>query len=147
MTIFNDGIVAKSSSSTEDTDKFLENVISSSVTEFSLAFDPTMIRRKIYLSQLNVKLDKPLGSINPKLTAFAEKLSAMCTTNIVPTNFEVGGLAFWTDNTFAITKTAPFLIERRVNAPFSENRFYTKAPLRTDQHIAMLSELETILAS
>jgi hypothetical protein len=146
LTIFNDGLVAKSSSSTEDTDKFLENVISSAVTEFSLSFDPSMIRRKIYLSQLNVRLDKPLGTINPKLTAFAEKLSTMC-TNVVPTNFEIGGLAFWTDNTFAITKTAPFLIERRMNAPFSENRFYTKAPLQTQQHIEMLAELEGILVA
>jgi|HubBroStandDraft_6_1064221.scaffolds.fasta_scaffold314734_2 hypothetical protein len=146
LTIFNDGVVARSSSSTEDTDRFLENVISSAVTEYSLTFDPSMVRRRIYLSELNVRLDKPLVSINPKLTAFADKLSAMC-SNTAPTHFELGGISFWTDSTFAVTKTSPFLIERKANAPFNENRFYTKAPLQTEQHIVILAELEAILIS
>jgi hypothetical protein len=146
LTIFNDGLVAKSSSSTEDTDKFLENVVSSAVTEFSLAFDPGIVRRKIYLSELNIRLDTPLANLDPKLTAFADKLTSMC-SNTSPVHFEVGGIAFWTDSTFAVTKTPAFLVERKHNAPFSENRFYTKAPLQTQQHIEMLAELEAILAS
>ncbi len=146
LTIFNDGLVARSSSSTEDTDKFLENVVSSAVTEFSLTFDPSMVRRRIYLSELMIRLDKPLWSINPKLTTFADKLSALCSSTS-PLHFEVGGIAFWADTAFSVTKTSPFLIERKINAPFNENRFYAKAPLETARHIALLGEFEDILAS
>src|ERR1700685_2478093 len=49
LTIFNDGVLAKTSSSTEDTDRFVEDVISGIVLDFSLTFDQNMIRRKIYL--------------------------------------------------------------------------------------------------
>jgi hypothetical protein len=144
LTLFNDGLVANSSSSTDDTDKFLEHVIASAVTEFSLTFDPSMIRRRLYLSELNVRLDQPLGNLNPKLAHFVEKLSSMCKSVIV-SPFEVGGLSLWTDVTNAVYKAPAFSIERRLNAPFSENRFYSKAPLRTDDHIAMLQEFEDIL--
>ena len=144
LTIFNDGIVAKSSSSTEDTDKFLDNVISSLTAEFSLTFDSSMIRRKLYLSELNIKLEQPLPNLNAKLTAFSSTLTkASGSAN----PFELGGISFWSDVTHAVYKTPPFTIERRMNAPFNENRFYTKAPVSTEQHIAMLKELEQILKS
>jgi len=144
LTVFNDGLVANSSSSTDDTEKFLENVVTSAVTEFSLTFDPSMIRRKLYLSELNVRLEQPLGNLNPRLTEFAKKLSSLC-TGVASEPFEVGGLSLWSDVTNAVYKVPPFTIERRLNAPFNENRFYSKAPLRTDEHVEMLKELEEIL--
>jgi hypothetical protein len=144
LSVFNDGFVAKSSSSTEDTDRFLDDVISSAVVDFNLTFDPSMIRRKLYLSELNIKLQQPIPNLNPKLSAFASKL----TKDSGSTNpFEAGGLSFWTDVTNSVYKTPPFTIERRLNAPFNENRFYTKAPLQTTQHIEMLAEFEEILAA
>lgn len=143
LTIFNDGLVAKSSSSTEDTDRFLGDVISGAVADFNLTFDPDMIRRKLYLSELNVKLEQPLPNLNPQLSAFASQLTKDSGSEHP---FEVGGISFWTDVTNSVYKTPPFTIERRLNAPFSENRFYTKAPLRTEQHIAVLTDLENLLA-
>lgn len=143
MSIFNDGIMAKSSSSTSDTDRFLDNVISSATAEFSLTFDPNMIRRTLYLSELNIKLEQPLPNLNPKLTAIASTLSKSSGS---ANPFELGGISFWTDVTHSVYKMPPFTIERRVNAPFNENRFYTKAPLQTEQHVALLKEIESILA-
>ena len=105
-----------------------------------------MIRRKFYLSELNVRFDQPLEKLNPKLAQFASKLSAMC-KDVIAKPFEAGGLSFLTDVTHSVYKVPPFAIERKVNAPFNENRFYTKAPLQTAQHIEMLTELETILAA
>ena len=144
LTMFNDGLVANSSSSTEDTDKFLENVIASAVMEYNLTFDPSMVRRKLYMSELNVRLDQPLANLNPRLSQFARKISSM-NTSAGGNPFEVGGLSFWTDSTYTVTKTPPFMIERKLNAPFNENRFLTKAPLQTEQHIAVLRELEEML--
>lgn len=144
LTIFNDGVLAKSSSSTEDTDKFIEDVISGVVLDFSLTFDQNMIRRKLYLSELNIKLEQPLPNLNPKLSAFAARLTKDSgSANL----FEVGGISFWTDVTNSVYKTPPFTIERRLNAPFGESRFYTKAPVKTSQHISLLAELEGVLAT
>jgi len=144
LTVWNDGLVANSSKTTEDTDKFLGDVLRNATTEFSLTFDPNMVRRKLYISELNVKIDEPFAKLNHRLADFAEKLSALL-PDARP--FSAGGISFWTDTTFNVTKLPPFGIERRVNAPFSENRFYTKAPLQTHQHIELLTEFEEILAA
>jgi len=38
-----------------------------------------------------------------------------------------------------------FVIERRANHPYSENRFFSTAPLRTNDHLAALGKIESIL--
>ena len=145
LRIFNDGLVANSSSSTDDTDKFLEDVLTSAAAEFSLTFEPAMVRRRQYISELNIRLEQPLGNLNPKLVQFANKLTAM-TAAVNPSAFEVGGISFWADVTHSVYKIPGFSIERKINAPFNENRFFSRAPLKTQEHIAMLEELEGILA-
>jgi hypothetical protein len=142
LTLFNDGLVASSSSSTEDAEKFLADVMRTASSEFNLVFDVSMIRKKLYLSELTIKLDYPLANLNPRLTEFSNRLSSLL-PDVNP--FSTGGVSFWTDSTFAVTKTAPFLIERRPNAPFSENKYYSKAGLPTEQHLTILQEFEELL--
>jgi hypothetical protein len=144
LTIWNDGLVANSSRTTEDTDRFLADFLRNASAEFSLSFDLAMIRKRLYTSELNVRLDQSLSNLNPRLAAFAEKLSALM-PDVQP--FSIGSVGFWTDSTFMVTKTPPFAIERKLNAPFAENRFYTKAPVQTTQHTEMLAEFEDILAA
>jgi hypothetical protein len=120
------------------------SVAATAVSEFSLTFDQGMIRRRLYLSELNVRLDQPLANLNPGLQQLAAKLSSM-TSAIAHHPFEVGGVSLGTDVTHAVYKVPSFIIERKLNAPFNENRFYTKAPLQTEQHISILREFEEIL--
>ena len=44
-------------------------------------------------------------------------------------------------------KPPAFLFERRANQTFSERLFFSAAPLKTHDHIILLAELESILAS
>ena len=39
-------------------------------------------------------------------------------------------------------KTSKFTFERRIDTPFSANMFFSSAPLRTEDHINLLSEME-----
>src|ERR1700721_985266 len=54
LEIYNDGFVADTRSSTRDTDKFIEDVLSLASKEFSLAYDPGMVRTKMHVSELTV---------------------------------------------------------------------------------------------
>jgi hypothetical protein len=38
------------------------------------------------------------------------------------------------------------LFDRRSGAPFSQNRFFCAAPLRTEAHLKLLEELDGLLA-
>jgi hypothetical protein len=146
LTIYNDGLIANSYSSTRATDRFLEDALSGAVREFDLQYSKTLVRSKTYLSEITVLLKEPLSKINPKLAAFADKISQVHGhKNASP--FEVGGISFWSDVSMAALKFAPFSIERRLNAPFSENRFYSKAPIHTDEHLNLIADFEMLLAS
>jgi hypothetical protein len=40
-----------------------------------------------------------------------------------------------------------FSIQRRDNTPFSENKYFSDAPLPTDVHIRLLEEFETAISN
>jgi hypothetical protein len=145
LTLYNDGVIANTYSSTRATDLFLEDALSSASAEFDLAYTGTLVRSKTHLSEIVIRLNESLAKINPKLVEFADKLSKIHGhRNASP--FEFGGVSFTSDVSMAALKFTGFMIERRVNAPFSENRYYCKAPLHTDEHLVLLEEFEMLLA-
>src|SRR6266571_2309534 len=77
LTVFDDGLVAETRSSTRDSEAFLEEVLSWAAKEFGITYRPEMIQRKGYLSELNVIPARPLSAINPKLEQFAARLTEL----------------------------------------------------------------------
>jgi hypothetical protein len=147
LAVYNDGLVATTKSSTNDSEAFLSNLLDSLSKEYSLVFNPSMIRRKMYLSEINVETTGSLSRTSPAINDFAGKISsALGFTGEL--GFQPTGLIFGIDTTaLPLSKQlfSGFYFERKVGAPFSENRFYSKAPLPTHQHLALLEELEKIL--
>ena len=95
----------------------------------------------------SVRTDKPLNSLNPKLNDFARRLTSLVEGHSHhPFAFETSGIMFGTDYT-VVNPPGPFKFERVMNVQFSENRYYTAAPLQTDAHLKILEELESILSS
>jgi hypothetical protein len=43
-------------------------------------------------------------------------------------------------------RNTAFTIERRVNAPYEENRYYSFAPLQTEEHLRVLEQIERLVA-
>ncbi len=142
LSIYNDGMTADASSSTIHSDAFLEDVLTRIAEIFKLAFYEPIFRRKLYLSQLYVHTENQIGLLNPKLNQISEYLSS----NIEQDDcfFEAGGITFWPDQTKKMVPT-PFTFERALGVPFSENRYYSSAPLQTDQHFELLEKLEMLL--
>jgi hypothetical protein len=140
LRIYNDGFVADTRSSTANTDLFLADVLESATKEFSLPYKPESIRKKLYLSELVVRTDKSLAVLNPKLAEFAEQLAAITQTKSL---IEFCGIGFWSD---ADPAKSSFRFERKWGAEFSENRYYSRAPLPTSKHHEMLDKLEELIA-
>jgi hypothetical protein len=140
LKLYNDGIVAETRSSTEETDKFINDVLTSAAKRFNLSYRPDMIGRRLYLSELNVKCKNGLNSLDSRLKAFADKISPLVNGQV-----ELCSIGFWAEEK-ASHAFSPFRFERKFNSPFSEHRYYSAAPLRTDDHLKLLDELENILA-
>lgn len=76
LKLYNDGVVADTRSSTKDGDNFIEDLLKSAAKQFKLNYTPEMIRKRLYLSELNLRCDKTLENACPRLKGFGDKISA-----------------------------------------------------------------------
>ena len=62
-----------------------------------------------------------------------------------PINYEPTGIILNLDQ--STTKLAPvfFTLERRAEVPFTDNKYFSSAPLSTQDHIGILQEVEKAL--
>lgn len=147
LTIYNDGLIVDTRSSTDDSDMILNEFLTWISTEIDLVPYQKVLRSKLYLSELYVQTKKSLNSLNPKLTAFAKRLTSLIVGHEHHSiAFETSGLSFWTDPAVG-NPPGSFRFERVIDVPFSTNRYYSAAPLQTDPHLKMIEELEKILSS
>jgi hypothetical protein len=145
LSVYNDGLTADTYSSTDHSDAFLLDVWTHFTEIFKSPDYNEVIRKKTHLSQLYVSTDKSLQTVNPKLRDFAQLLSVTISNEQPEAFYELGGVSFWADSVAGISAT-PFAFERAMNVPFSENRYYSAAPLQTGQHLELLDRLEDILS-
>lgn len=142
LRIYGDGVVGDTRSSTEDTDFFLSDVLQSAAKEFGLPYTQEIIRKQLYVSELTVRTDKTLPSVNPKMAEFARKLGQAIGATSSP---ELASIAFWPD-VLPSPAAAIFKFERKWGAEFSENRYYARAPLQTSKHLEILQDLEAAIS-
>jgi len=140
VTIFTDAIAADTYSSTEDSEDFLNTALSD-LPELGFAYDPEMIRRKVYVSQVNVKCSRPLRALNPGLTEFAGRV----TSAVGGTVFDMAAIELWPDQTQAF-RPANFSFQRRIGDPPDSNRYWSQAAVPTDKHLELLEQLEALLS-
>jgi len=142
LTIYNDGIVVDAASSTEDADRFVEDLLNSAAREFALTYDSDTVRRRLYLSQLILRSDASLEALNPALNTFAERLTRALADP--QPRFKIAGLTFWSEpNESGLHRI--FSLERQTGTSFGERRYYSQAPFPTGVHYALLEELERVL--
>jgi hypothetical protein len=143
LSIYNDGLIADTRSSTKDADAFIQDVLSSIIKDFDLVCKPETLRKKLYTSELSVKPERPLNNANQKMQRFVRKVVSMMGDNN-PGTLEFASLGFWWDP-LSPNGQSHFQFERLVNTPFSEQRYYSRAPLHTHDHLQLLDEFEDLL--
>jgi hypothetical protein len=143
--VFQDGLVADTRSSTDDSDMFIDDLLEWAIAEFNLVPIPTASR--LYVSELWVHTDKSLTLLNPRLQALVDLISSAYEAYAKrPLTFDLAAIGIWNDRTLAPNNFfSPFRFEKAEVAPFSENRYYSIAPLRTLDHLMILDQLEEIL--
>ncbi len=146
LTIYDDGIVVDTASSTEDSDRFADHLLGTAAREFKLTYDNQTVRRNLYLSQLIIRSEMDLGVLNPSLAAFAHELPSNFSGG-PQLKFGVGSVAFWSEPNDAGLHRA-FKVERQLGRAFSEQRFFSEALMKTQIHVKYLEAFEkAVLAS
>lgn len=142
LLIYRDGIVADTRSSTDDSNAFVDDLLTWASSEFGLLPHAEVVRNKYFVSDVHVTSDHFLSVLNPKLVNFAKTITGGA--KIPGADFELGAIGFWPDQNLPY-QPIPFRFERAQGFPFSDMRYYSQAPLETDVHLSLLEKLEALL--
>jgi hypothetical protein len=144
LTIFNTLTTVETRSNTDDSKQILEEMLAWGAAKFGLNYKPGSIKHYAYISDLTFYSDVPLlGAACPFLVDLAAKTGAALTDIWQePVTYHPANLAVAHDPLTRKNGIAPFVITHRAESKFSENKYFSEAPLPTNMHIAFLEEYE-----
>jgi len=143
MTIYNNGFLVDTQSSSDDSEKILLETLEWAKKALGITFHPNMIYRRRYLSDIIVQTNAPI------LTAFGP-IQKMNTTLMAMTEailgerlrYDVTRLDVDFERYQRNAPIAPLTIQRRTDSAFSDNRYFSEAPLPTSLHLELLTQFE-----
>ena len=145
--IYQLGLLCEGSISTDVCDEFFDDITTFMEDEFGQR-GKEKIEKRIYQSNLEVNSEINLGLAFKTLSGIGQKFFEILKSyGYDPTMYEMSSLKFNTDATQIAGSSSPgeFIFERRAEKPYFANIYFSAAPLRTSDHIAILQELEVAL--
>lgn len=143
FTIWGSLLLLETRSSTSEAKTILEGMLEWGAETFGLNYKSGMIKRFAYVSDLTFYSDVPLLRVSPALAKLGIQTSkALSDIWREPIEYEPLNLVVGHDPTARKYQIAPFSITRRAEAKFSENKYFSEAPLPTDTHISLLEGFE-----
>jgi hypothetical protein len=143
LIIYRYGILLDTRSSTGESKRLLEEGLQWGSTELGLVYEPSMISRWQYASQVVFHSDVSLSGLSPAIKGLAAELSKGIADNLGERrSYELVALVVDYDQLARKHPLGRFSIQRRENTPFSENKYFSEAPLPTEDHIALLEQFE-----
>ncbi|MFY9792362.1 MAG: hypothetical protein WA474_02395 [Candidatus Sulfotelmatobacter sp.] len=144
LTLYDALIVLETRSNTSDSKQLIEEFLVWGAAKFGLNYAPGAIKRFAYVSDVTFYSDVPIlsAACQPLLDLANKTTNALTdiwqeSVPCFPANLAVGP-----DPMSRKYGIASFLITHRAEARFSENKYFSEAPLPTDVHIAFLEEYE-----
>lgn len=146
LIFFANGIVVDTRSSTDDSEKILEDLYSWATTAMGLPSRRRGDERKWYLSQLTFASDFSLDSLHPALKKLGDQITKAAASQLTqPMAYETTGVVLNLDEWNLRVPIGSFRIERLAGVPFSDKRYFSSAPLPTNEHVRLLREFEAAL--
>jgi hypothetical protein len=143
MTLFGNGIVVDTRSSTKDCAVVVQDFLDFVHESFGAVIQPT---RQMTLSNIIFQSEMKLANVHPILAHIAELIAASVSRDfgqsvvVEPSALHIGA-----DLSQIKLQPSAFTIERRADTPFSANTYFSAAPLGTEEHLKALSEVESAL--
>jgi hypothetical protein len=147
LSIYQDGLIVKSRANTRLIDEFIDDLMVWAQGELGLKETGIPPREKHYESAIVIKMSvgkKWAIPSSDKTNAFLT--NAQIEYGLKEFLFSFGGYSSLVDTTaYPGRKPVPFTLARRVNVPFDADIYYSTAPLKTDDHLVLLENIEADL--
>lgn len=146
FSIWNSVLVVETVSNTDQSKAIIEDILVWASEAFGLAYAPSSISRYAYVSDVSFYSDAPLLNLSPAVTALNNTLSReMSEIWQEPLHYQTLSVRFGHDPVSRAFNIAPFSIERKGDAKFSENKYFSEAPLPTHVHLGLLEQFEKVV--
>lgn len=143
VTIFNDGILISCSENTVKIDIMLNDIIHWMSDLFNIRLDQ-LKKRSFYNSKIEIGLDDRASDFVDRFCAVSKMLDRFVAAHgMLASPYAASSLGFYASEAGGPTP-GRFLIEPRAGAPLIENRFFSEAPVTTDEHITLIEALENL---
>ena len=141
--IWNSVLVVETVSGTDQCKAVADNILEWDTKEFDLSYVPGSIQKYAYVSDVSFYSDAPILDLKPivrELNAtLGKELSEIWHEHL---EYQTLSIKFGHDPTSRPFNIAPFSIERKGDSKFSENKYFSEAPLPTQTHLALLERFE-----
>jgi hypothetical protein len=143
LVIYNGAIFIDTLASTDDSRRILLGLLEWARGEFGLSYQPNVIRKWGYISDVVFRCDFPLlRRYSSPLENLARKTSGVMGELFDGLEYEPSQVWIGHDPDKRKNAIASLFITHRVNTNRSENIFFSEAPLPTHLHIQFLQEFE-----
>jgi hypothetical protein len=143
LVLYNNGILVDTQSDTEDSERIFMEAMGWAKKKFGITFAPEMIYRRRYLNDLVFSTAVPMVDgfqpINNLKTSLSEMMEA-----ILDERLNYAGIRLDVDfeRFQRPAPIAPLTIQRRSDYAFSDNTYFSEAPLPTALHVVLLEQYE-----
>jgi hypothetical protein len=143
LVIWDTLIVLETRITTAISKTIVEEMLSWAAKEFGLNYPSTPIKRFAFISDVTFYSKAPILDVNPAVRQLAAKCSlALSGIWDEPVLYEPFTVRVGHDPSARKNPIAPFVIEHRLETKFSENKYFSEAPLPTETHWELLEEFE-----
>lgn len=143
INIFQNGIVIDTRSSTENSERVLNDILALANEVFGATITPA---RRSFASQIIFRSSMRLVALSPVLPKIAGVLSERASADLKHSfSFEPTAIVLNVDTSQVKNAPVMFTIERRADVPFAENTYFSSASLRTVEHIEIVKAFEASL--
>ena len=141
--IYDTLLVLETRISTAVSKSLLEEMLLWGAKELGLNYKPNSIKRYGYISDVTFYSEAPLLDLPPAVSKIAARASKeLSDIWEEPIKYEPIGFSVGHDPSDRKYGIAPFTISHRSETRFSENKYFSEAPLPTDTHWEMLEQYE-----
>lgn len=132
---------------TPDLDAFLEDSADWAAKEFGVELDRWRTAPRGYLSNIEIQSDAPLFDWFNQLSGLGDQITdVLHTYRQTPPRYRVSEFHMHADLTgIGLPHPTEFMLARRAGHPYSDNLYFSSAPLSTPDHLGILERLEKIL--
>ncbi len=143
LTLYEALIVVETTSNTSDSKQLIEELLLWGAAKFDLNYQPNSIGSFGYVSAVTFYSDAPILDLSPAIRKVADATGkAVSEMRREQLRYETLNITIGHDPMVRRDPIASFIITRRAQAKFTENKYYSESPLPTDLHVQLLEQYE-----